>query len=344
MSSPRAPSWMPDNNVEVYGGATRVGKSVRPTVIAQLFDQLAAVIQITDDQYRAKAFSRAAKIFRGMTGEITRANIDTLQNIRGIGPGIITRVSEIIETGTIAEIDTLRESRRYNAFVELTSIKGVGAKTAAVWINLGVYTLGDLRRAVGARSIVLTKQQELGVRWYADLSQRIPRATVEQITGIIRTLVIRAFGASSEMVVAGSYRRGATTSGDIDILVQGTSGMDRFVKLLSTRPEFTDIISSGRERTTFLWRDLGGTVRQIDVLLRPKSAWAASLAYFTGDAGFARNMRAHAKTRGYKLNQNGLYKKTGTKTSIKPIPIGSEEELFKVLGIPWVPPAQRTTV
>lgn len=337
-------SWLPDNHVEVYGGSRTIGRRVHPTLIAQLFDQLAAVIQLTDNQYRAKAFSRAAKIFRGMTDEITLSDLKTLQDIPGIGPGIIARVSEIITTGTISEINTLRESRRYTAFVELTSIKGVGAKTAAVWINLGVYTLGDLRRAVGERKIVLTKQQELGVRWYTDLSQRIPRATVEQITSVIRALATRVFGPRVEMVVAGSYRRGAATSGDIDILIQGTSGMDQFVKLLTDRPEFTDIISSGSERTTFLWRDLGGTVRQIDILLRPRSSWAASLAYFTGDAGFARNMRAIAKVRGYKLNQNGLYKKTSVKTGVKPIPISSEEELFKVLGMQWVPPAQRTTI
>lgn len=327
-------SWMPADSMVFKSAAD----------IANMLAIMAELAQITDNQYREKAFLRAAKIFRSpqVPATIGISNINALVSVAGIGPGILSRVDEFVRTGTVAEIETTRQSRRYQAFVELTRIMGVGPKTASVWMNLGIYNLGDLRRAVGARKIVLTKQQELGLRWYADLSQRIPRSSVELIVRRIRGLIIDAFVTSSDrVVIAGSYRRGAQTSGDIDILVRGNYIMNRFTRLVATQPEFIDFVSSGSERVTFIWCGDGCIARQIDILLRPDSAWGAALAYFTGDAQFAQSMRARAKRLGYKLNQNGLYKKMGRKKTLHAVSLNSEEDLFKLLGLSYIQPVDR---
>lgn len=343
-------SWLPDE--EFSGGAMGVFPSSSSADIAEMLATMAELAAIVGNQYREKAFMKAAKIFRSprVPAVVALGDVPGLDAIPGIGPGILARVDEFIRTGSVAEITTVKQSRRYKAFIELTSVMGVGAKTAAAWMDLGVYTLGDLRKAVGGRRIVLTKQQELGLRYVGDLRQRIPRASVESIAARIGSILVRAFGRTltpDRVVVAGSYRRGASTSGDIDILVRGEYNMADFTKLVAAQPEFIDFTTSGNERTTFLWHEGTGatsTARQVDILLRPDSAWGAALAYFTGDAQFAQSMRAHAKRLGYRLNQNGLYKintKKNTKTVGRQIPLSTEEELFRILGLVYLEPKDR---
>lgn len=327
-----ANSWMPDQTYLACSADD----------IAEMLDSLAEIAQITGNTFREKAFTRAAKIFRGknVPRVIELATVDNLQKIPGIGPGITMRIAELISTGRVEEIETAKKSPRYRAFAELTSILGVGPKTAATWIDLGIYSMGDLRRAIGTGKIVPTKQQELGIRWYSDLLTKIPRKSVELIARRITSLIMRAFHTTADrVIVAGSYRRGAAASGDIDMLVRGSHRMQELTKIVAEQPEFIDFISAGDERMSFLWID-DGTARQIDILLRPDSAWGASLAYFTGDAQFAQSMRSRAKRMGYRLNQNGLFKKT-PKTLVR-VPTPTEESVFKHLGMTYLEPAART--
>lgn len=73
---------------------------------------------------------------------------------------------------------TSEKSQCVNLFC---GIYGVGPKIAEDFYDLGARTLKDLARIPG---IKLTRPQKLGVKYYEDLQQRIPRPEVQQLYGI----------------------------------------------------------------------------------------------------------------------------------------------------------------
>lgn len=53
---------------------------------------------------------------------------------------------------------------------------------------------------------MLNAQQKIGLRYYEELQQRIPRAEVEQLETIVK-LELKAIDPYLKLVTAGSYRR-----------------------------------------------------------------------------------------------------------------------------------------
>eukprot|EP01059_Diplonema_ambulator_P019081 TRINITY_DN31854_c0_g1_i1.p1 TRINITY_DN31854_c0_g1~~TRINITY_DN31854_c0_g1_i1.p1 ORF type:complete len:273 (+),score=37.68 TRINITY_DN31854_c0_g1_i1:70-819(+) len=79
---------------------------------------------------------------------------------------------------------------------------------------MGVKSVGDLKN----REDLLSKPQKIGLRYYDELQERIPRSEVD----LIRETVLKAVGEVSKNIaveVCGSYRRGKATCGDVDILM-----------------------------------------------------------------------------------------------------------------------------
>ena len=141
------------------------------------------------------------------------------------------------------------------------------------------------------------------------------------------------------MTIAGSYRRGASTSGDIDIIATSTEYEETLLKNVSLElendPDFVAVMSSGSERLTFLYKY--GMVRQVDILYLPKSEFYPGVLYFTGDWSFNEEMRRYARKKGYRLNQRGLYQLKPPKL----IKVNSEKEIFDILGLSYVEPPAR---
>jgi len=62
--------------------------------------------------------------------------------------------------------------------------------------------------------------------------------------------------------------------------------------------------------------------------------------HFTGSGIFNQKMRLHAKSLGYKLSEYGL-SKIDNKHNKKNIIINSEEDIFKILLLKYIPPEKR---
>lgn len=299
--------------------------------LIQIFLELSELYELLDDPHRARAYLRAAS--------------DLQSGRKPSGRSINAKVLEYANTGRIKELEQLRQHPEVAPRRELGRIVGVGPATVKKWLGLNIRSVADLRREVLAGRVKLNKAQEYGLRYYDDLNARIPRTEVEKISSLILSHV-RKLSPDILAEVAGSYRRGATDSRDIDIL---TTRKGRFDKTLLRRvldelrrdPNFIEALAVGEERLTFLYRSpFSGRVRQIDILHIKHSSYAAALLYFTGSWIFNETMRGYAKSRGYRLNQAGLYRvdKNG---NLKLIPTDSEEKIFELLGLRYIPPAAR---
>ena len=163
-----------------------------------------------------------------------------------------------------------------------------------------------------------------------------------------------------QVIVAGSYRRGALTCGDVDCLITkpgSTLDQIRTVMLELVVPQlFNDgflkanlVLSAYQDGSKWHGASaLPGTDlwRRIDLLFVPDAEIGAALVYFTGNDIFNRSMRLLARKKGMCLNQRGLYTDVLRDGHVKLnsgrlVEGRDERRIFAVLGVPWRPPEHR---
>jgi DNA polymerase/3'-5' exonuclease PolX len=299
--------------------------------IISMLKEFHDINEILGDVHRARAYNNAILEIRKLPPIIS---VDQLTKIKNIGKGISQKIQEYLDTGSVAELAKLKKSPIVSTYDSLGKIAGVGKQTIAEWIKLGIMNLAALRRAISNGQVTLTPMQQLGLRHYSDLNERIPRDEVSHIANYIKRRAIKC--NVDKFTIAGSYRRGLPTSGDIDILM--TSDDDSLLKCvldkLETEPNFIGVLSQGKERLTLLMYGPSNKARQIDLLYVASASYFPALLYFTGSFEFNEYIRGIAKAAGYKLNQKGLYMPNQAV-------ISSEEDIFKILDIEYIKPKMR---
>ncbi|KAG8970139.1 hypothetical protein FRC03_011157 [Tulasnella sp. 419] len=162
--------------------------------------------------------------------------------------------------------------------------------------------------------------------------------------------------------IMGSYRRGCSDCGDVDILItrpthDGQTHRGLLNKILLCLKE-DEVIThtlgepdNGDEleaKFMGLCRvDSMTKTRRIDILTVPFECWGSSLIYFTGDDIFNRSMRLLARHQGLTLNQRGLWKgasrfsRTNEQITEGVLVASTEEDIFRRLGVPWQEPHER---
>jgi len=141
---------------------------------------------------------------------------------------------------------------------------------------------------------------------------------------------LQAVSGVRQAVVAGSYRRGRETVGDLDILVTADASspvMQRFVEY----DEVSDVVAQGSTRATVFLR----SGLQVDLRVMEQASFGAALHYFTGSKAHNIRIRRLGQQRGLKINEYGVFK--GDRR------VGGETEaaVFKAVGLPFIEPELR---
>lgn len=171
-----------------------------------------------------------------------------------------------------------------------SDIWGVGGETAKKWYAMGHRTLEDLRKSPS----LLNAQQKIGLKHYDSFKQRIPREEVFLLGEVVRSALAQV-DRNLQMEICGSYRRGATTCGDIDILISNKKGeeldsiLEETLNILHREGFLTDDLSRGGKNSS---KYMGvcclppptgsGLHRRIDLQTIPLDEWPCALLYFTG--------------------------------------------------------------
>ncbi|UCD73574.1 MAG: DNA polymerase/3'-5' exonuclease PolX, partial [Candidatus Bathyarchaeota archaeon] len=136
-----------------------------------------------------------------------------------------------------------------------------------------------------------------------------------------------------QVIPAGSLRRMKETVGDIDILATGIDGkkiIDHFI----VYPNTERVIASGDTKASILVRTDRET-RQIDLRILPQESFGAALQYFTGSKEHNIKLRRIAREKGLKINEYGVFQGKNR------IAGRTEEEVYKAVGLPYIPPELR---
>lgn len=277
-------------------------------------------------------------------------NSSELLHLPSIGKGIVNKIDEYIKTGKIKLLEEFKKNPLISSSKELTSIFGIGPKKAKILIDKGIYGINDLKKAIKKNIIKLTKQQKLGLKYYDDLQKRIPRNESEKIREEIEKEFKKIYGSNAIVMLAGSYRMGKKTSGDIDIVLSSkdfktTDGiLKNFVEHLFEIGLIIDTLSGNKipnyKNTNYigLIKLKNKPVRHIDLHVIKSENIPFHMLYFSSGEQFSRKIRKEAKDKGYKLNDKGLFKKG---SNIKISSIKTEKDIFNFLEINWIPPEKR---
>ena len=306
-----------------------------------LLEELSTLMYNKGDSMRARAYSRAAESISKYNDPVTDPSV--LKSLSGIGKTIIAKLQEYEKTGTIKALEKARADP-VNIF---TKVYGIGPKKARDLVDQGISTIEELREK---QDELLNDTQKVGLQHYEDLLLRIPRDEIVQFESLFKNefakISNKYSGANFEIV--GSYRRGAQTSGDIDVIVTSendSSILQEFVNLLVDQEIITYKLTDGKVKILVIGR-LSNTSpsRRLDFLYSPPKEYAFATLYFTGSKFFNTMMRQRALDLGYTLNEHGFHHMVNGKKGKAletPALFASEKDIFDFLNMVYKKPTER---
>ncbi|KAF9529876.1 hypothetical protein CPB83DRAFT_851735 [Crepidotus variabilis] len=313
-----------------------------------------------EDHWRAFSYNRSIRALRSYPRRIK--TYEQARSIKGVGEKTARKIEEILQTGDLQRIQY--ENTEDVAVTSLfQGIYGVGQSTALQWFAAGCRSLDDLRDGKG--NVKLSPAQQIGLQFYDDINTRMPREEAKTIFDLIKPIAL-SLDSKLYVEIMGSYRRGKQTCGDIDVLLtrstedgQTHSGvLPRLLHALHKAGILTKdlAIPDNPDDLEAVYRGLctipGSSIakqRRIDFLCLPWTSRGAALIYYTGDDIFNRAMRLKANVMGYSLNQRGLFGSIVRDPRDRRIKLSdgvlvaseTEEEIFKILKVPWQEPHER---
>jgi DNA polymerase (family 10) len=291
--------------------------------------------------FRVRAYESAAQAIAAQATDLGRLTAKELQKIDGIGKSTADKIRELLETGRVLKLETLRQ-RHPHGVVELLRIQGLGAKAVKrLRAELGVQSIDDLRQALAARK--LRELRGFGQKSEEKLSQALAR--FEAHGGAGRTPISVALPLAESIVArmlevpgvthasyCGSLRRFAETIGDVDIVV-AASAAEPVMEALVSMKAVARVLGRGDAKTSVVTHR--GT--QVDMRVVAAHQVGAARLYFTGSKGHNIKLRQRALTRGWTLNEYALT----DALSGEAIASESEEQIYEALGLAWIPPVLR---
>ena len=291
------------------------------------------------DRFRVKGYTDAMERLKGRT-IVCEADIplNPKSKIYAKVVAFMKEYSSVPNVPNVPSVPNVPCASPAPPYELLKGITGIGEAKARILVDThGIRTVEELR----TRPELLNDKQRIGLRHYEHERIRIPRSEIESYLSLFND-ILHDIGTAWNMSINGSFRRGASDSGDIDCLISSELH-DYYVKFIESlqnkqyiRTEDT-LAYGDKKYMGYIYRD-GSTPRRIDIIYCPPAEFAFAQLYFTGSGSFNIRMREHAKKLGYRLNEKGL---VSLKNESIEASFATETDIFRFLGIPYVEPWER---
>ena len=316
--------------------------------VARLFEALADLLEIQGaNAFRVRAYRSGARTIEGLTEPLATIADDPnrkLDDLDGIGKELAAKIGVILETGSLPQLEKLRQEVPPGV-VEMLGLPGIGPKkVATIYKELGVTSLDDLQVAAQNGEIAALKgfgkktEQTIleNIDAVAEANRRFYLAdAVAASEEIVADLL--SLGSVSQASLAGSARRRKETCGDLDVLAiaaDSAEAMDR----LAAHNLVLKVLARGE--TKMRVRLISGI--ELDLRVVPEASFGAALVYFTGSKEHNIVLRRRAQDRGLKINEYGVFRENPDEQSDdKPTDARTEEDVYAAVDLPWIPPELR---
>lgn len=300
----------------------------------QILDELADLMSKSGEVFRARAYQKAQETIMNLTHE-NIVNPKQLEGLPNIGKTIYEKLDEYFRTGAV----DILEKEKLNPIHIFTQVYGIGPKKAQELVASGITSISHLR---SRQNDLLNNVQKIGLRYYEDILKRIPRSEIDAYKALFDNAFKNHLPDNSKFEIVGSYRRGASTSGDIDVIITSddTNIFTKFIDFLVKEGIILEILSRGTSKCLVIAKIFSSdTARRVDFLFCSKEEYPFSVLYFTGSKIFNTVMRHIAITKGLTMNEHGL-SDLSDKRKVNHV-FCSEKDIFDFLGLVYKEPHER---
>ena len=308
--------------------------------VAAVFTEIADLLEVQGaNAFRVRAYRNAARMLSelGRSVKTLVEQGEDLDALPGIGPDLAGKITEVVATGTCAQLERLRKELP-PVITDLLKIPGLGPKRVrALHQELGIQTIEQLHRAAEQGRVRAVhgfgpKTQQQILQATAARFQEAHRFKLLMAAQVAEALLaeLTAVPGVQQAVAAGSLRRQRETVGDLDLLVtsqRGSPVMDRFTASAGVR----QVLSRGSTRASVVLR----SGLQVDLRAVAPASFGAAWLYFTGSKAHNIALRKLAQDAGLKLNEYGLYR------GDERIAGDTEALVYRALGLPFIEPELR---
>lgn len=310
--------------------------------IAAVLDEMADLLELDDaNPFKIRAFRRASEAVQNASNDVTTLDRKTVLAIPGIGKGVADLIDEIKRSARVAEHEALK--RKYPAGVlAMMSLSGLGPKRAAfLFKECKIDSIDRLKKA--AERGDLGKLPRFGEKLQNQILRNIQTASAADERRLITLARAEALafleylraGTGARIDIAGSLRRWRETVGDVDFIATGPDP-EAILARFKAYPLTSRVLASGPTKISLVV----ASGLQFDLRVVPAASHGAALLYFTGSKSHNVRLRELALKKGFTLNEYGLFRLSDKKKA-KPIAGKTEEDVYRALGLAWIPPELR---
>ncbi len=310
--------------------------------IALIFLQIANILEIkSENPFRIRAYQKAAETLENLEQDLLiLIRDDKLESISGIGKDLSSKIKEYYKTGKIAYLKKLYKLVP-KGVIDILKIPGVGPKKVKLlYEKLNIKSISELKKALKTNKLKrlfgikdkTIENLKSGISQLENSLSKMNLGKADKIAGYFIEK-IKQSGLIYDISVAGSLRRAKEAIRDIDILAVSNRPVkvsDYFTKLDLVRK----INAKGATKSSIITDEN----IQVDLRIVKKNQFGSALLYFTGSKSFNIKLRQIAIKKGFKINEYGLFKNN------KLVCGKNENEIFKKLGLEFIPPEMREDV
>ncbi|MBL8063895.1 MAG: DNA polymerase/3'-5' exonuclease PolX [Anaerolineales bacterium] len=309
--------------------------------LANVFTLIANLLEIKGEIiYKTLAYRKAAESLDTLGREASEYwKEGNLSEIPGVGKAIAEKIDELLSTGKLEFLEKLKKEVP-ESLAGWLQVPSLGPKKIAlVWKTLNITTLPELEAAAKAGKLrdlpgMGAKSETAILEGIASLARRSGRLPLGKAYPLAQEIikVLKGVKGVVDVQPAGSLRRMRSTVGDLDILVAAKDSaavMEAFVNLKGVER----VLGKGEFKASIEFFD--GVRAQVWVHLPEK--FGTALQYATGSKDHNVKLRQIALDKGLSLSEHALTKVKGKGEIL----CATEEEVYKTLGLPWIPPELR---
>lgn len=308
--------------------------------LANIFQTIADLLEIKGEViYKILAYHKAADSLNDLSRDASEYHREgKLTEIPGVGKAIAEKIDELINTGRLEFFEKLKKEVPIT-LVELLQVPDLGPKKVGLfWKQLGITTLAELESAARAGKLrdlpgMGEKSEAKIIAGIESLARRTTRIPLARAWPLAQSLLsqLRQVPEVRAAETAGSLRRMRATVGDLDLLVAASDSrpvMDAFVN----HPDVERVLGHGEIKSSVEFTS--GLRAQLWV--HPPERFGTALQYATGSKDHNVRLRELALKKGLSLSDQAFQRQDGTE-----ILCATEEEVYEILGLPWIPPELR---
>jgi DNA polymerase (family 10) len=329
------------------------GEAMENVEIARVLNEYADLLDIQDENpFRIRSYRNAAQTIEGLSRPMAQLieEGEDLTKLPGIGTSMAEHIREILNTGTLAAFADIRREFP-ETLAALLQLEHLGPKRARrLYEELDITSISELAQALEAGKVEalpgfgkkIAESLRRAIRSFEQHGHRFLLADADQLIQPLLNYLRQAPGLEV-LEVAGSIRRRRETVGDIDILATCEKPEPLMEHFQSYR-HIGRVEMAGKTRGTVVLQ----SGLQVDLRIVPRQSYGAALYYFTGSKAHNVAVRKLAVERGLRINEYGIFRvpkgrkaeELGEKEG-KRIGGEAEEDVFRAVGLVWMPPELR---